>query len=285
MVAAKRRRSRSLDGSAAEPGVLRNLRRGLKRQARWFTSLRHTVEAVVTLSRCSAAALASKAHSSWRRGAATSTAPPPRPPRRSHGAEGDGAASQAGTDDLGGAEGKPRGAPRRSLSALTIRQLKARIAALGLSVAGCTEREDLVALLRGDVGGARRRSFLRKSLRRASLRRASLPKRPAFAASAARQREELMRIAKAQDGLQVLGLTWRELRRLPGQEREKLVVRRYRDLCRAVHPDKCPPDLRAAATRAFQRLETAKQHGTSPAFLGASTASAAAAAMSAARVA
>merc|ERR1740121_420839 len=48
------------------------------------------------------------------------------------------------------------------------------------------------------------------------------------------------------------------------RERRKAVLRRYHELCRLVHPDKCPVELSSLATRAFQRLEEAKKQAMSP---------------------
>jgi len=77
----------------------------------------------------------------------------------------------------------------------------------------------------------------------------------------ARQREELRRIARAVDDLAVLGLTWDQLAMLPSrQEQQRVVLKRSRDVSRLVHPDKCAAELRDQATRAFQRLQLAKQN-------------------------
>ncbi|CAE8676435.1 unnamed protein product [Polarella glacialis] len=203
---------------------------------------------------------------------------------------------------------------------LSVKQLKAQAAELGLDTSRCTERADLLSLL--SAGGGLKRPMggqsttnntsnnnnNNNSTARAAQAQAggaqplsaaafsagvSQPKpspsaqsalpRPQASpqASGSRapltagprqrerestqsgprlQREEILRIARATDDLAVLGLSRQELADLLGRaERERAVLRRFRQLSRLVHPDKCAPELREAATRAFQRLEVARQ--------------------------
>eukprot|EP00929_Paragymnodinium_shiwhaense_P111432 TRINITY_DN7947_c0_g1_i1.p1 TRINITY_DN7947_c0_g1~~TRINITY_DN7947_c0_g1_i1.p1 ORF type:complete len:279 (-),score=59.77 TRINITY_DN7947_c0_g1_i1:273-1109(-) len=79
------------------------------------------------------------------------------------------------------------------------------------------------------------------------------------AAAAVQQRQEIQRIQRAIDDLAVLKLSSAELRPLAPKQRQKLVLRRFKELSRHVHPDKCPPELRDSGTRAFQRLEAARK--------------------------
>mmetsp|Transcript_20578 Transcript_20578/g.45012 ORF Transcript_20578/g.45012 Transcript_20578/m.45012 type:complete len:254 (-) Transcript_20578:217-978(-) len=74
----------------------------------------------------------------------------------------------------------------------------------------------------------------------------------------ARQQQELRRIARARDHFSVLGLVCKELQRMSLKEREHVILHRYRELSRLVHPDKCPVEIREAATRIFQQLEAAR---------------------------
>ena len=63
----------------------------------------------------------------------------------------------------------------------------------------------------------------------------------------------MRRIEKAADHLGVLGLKRRELERLPQAACRKAVMESYRKLCRLVHPDKCPSELREQAAGLAQR--------------------------------
>lgn len=119
-------------------------------------------------------------------------------------------------------------------------------------------------------------SFGRMSLLRG--RRKSRARQSAGLAAnrSASQRAEVRRILSAGDALDVFGM--KEL--FPGatkgtpavgadeliRERRKAILRRYHELCRLVHPDKCPAELGEAATQAFQRLEDAKKQVTSAGF-------------------
>lgn len=179
--------------------------------------------------------------------------------------------------------------PRRpSLSARPVCELKAQVLHLGLNSSGCTEKADLVALLRAAaspaaaVGHGLRRAAVQPppprpavearrpahaaiaSARKSGLRRRSLRHSLLQPTSVTLQRDELQRIMRAKDDLGVLGLRWQDVRSLSQPERQRVVLRRFRELSRRVHPDKCPAELREAATRAFQRLEVAKQHCTGP---------------------
>lgn len=302
---------RRLDEPLADSGIRMQDQRVLS--LRWLKSMRRTLENLAALPRRGAAAIGQ----AWRDGIAES--------RTEHDAS---PLATPSSEPLAPESGSAAPEREPSVTELTVRQLKSRAAELGLNTSGCTERGDLVALLRGAmVSGdspagptaspkigitARRRTLLRRSLRRqsAALRRSSMMKRSAaqskrsgsqsatlrrssvtkrrfsvtkrpvnVAERLARQREELGRIVWAVDAFQVLGLAWNDLRPLARKEREQAVLKRYRDLCRRVHPDKCPPELCNIATRAFQRLEMAKQRGTNPKFLGAQNAVVASAAM------
>lgn len=161
-------------------------------------------------------------------------------------------------------------------------RLRARIKELGLSSAGCVEKSDLISLLRGasllqdSAAKSRRRSL--RPLRRTSL--PATPRGPAGRPSSGRrsllrrrrsvkdpapvrllsQKNELKRILRAGGALDVLGIQG-NVQSITPRDRGHLIRRRYRELSRLVHPDKCPPELRDLATRAFQRLEDAKKHG------------------------
>lgn len=177
-------------------------------------------------------------------------------------------------------------------------RLKARITELGWSPAGCVEKADLVALLRkastaaaaaaaapgmatssapgpGDGGAAAasaaeapprrysyggvrgsRRPSLGATLRRTSLlrqraRRSGARQPQAQVERQAKAKAEIDRILAAKDDLEILGLSKREASQSSLQSR-------YRILTLQVHPDKCPPDLKEAATAAFHRLEAAR---------------------------
>jgi len=166
------------------------------------------------------------------------------------------------------------------LARCTVQELKAKIAALGLSTSQCVEKADLVALLRasprpctsGTPGRRRsgtraartssgaalrgRRSLVRalhcvKATRVSSQRSAAAKKRP-------RLEERLRGIAQATDDFSALGLTRAQVQGLPEQERAELVRRCFRELACFAHPDKCPPELQGAASRAFRRLAAAR---------------------------
>jgi len=161
----------------------------------------------------------------------------------------------------------------------TVLQLKAKLVEFGLSTVGCTEKSDLVELLRnassidsssrmaaaaagvtarlvqgrrGTLGSFGRRSLLRrKPLLEKSSERYAL-------GQGARQKIEMDRILKAKDDASVLGFRPDVANLLPLGNPATTVLERYRTLCHIVHPDKCPEDLRHIATKAFQRLEAAK---------------------------
>lgn len=149
-----------------------------------------------------------------------------------------------------------------ALAGLSVRQLKALAQELGLSAAGCMEKADLVALLRAaSVARSKAPPTETSKPPRRSLRRAAQPPAvvPAALSPEVPQQREILRIRNAKEDLEVLGLTRLEVQNLGKEEREKLVIRRFREISRLVHPDKCPEELRESATKAFQRLEVARQ--------------------------
>lgn len=186
----------------------------------------------------------------------------------------------------------PRIFNRPSLSTFTIRELKTHARELGVDVSACTEKGELVALLRaatsrrpssaappaaapGPSASARsaaapsatsrrssrhRRSSASKGGRRSKLRRLSIT---AAALSeeerSSLQLAEVRRIIAAASDLEVLNLPGASVRRMSRDERGRVVLRRFRALSRLVHPDKCPQEHCAEATAAFQRLEVARQ--------------------------
>lgn len=202
-----------------------------------------------------------------------------------------GGATGAGARGLGAAEAEAEDEAAAPLSQWPVQRLRARLRELGLSAVGCTEKGDLVALIQGasaapstppaGAAGARPRGAraARRSVGpgmaagRLSLGRQSLLRRRRSAARApreaeeprlarlARQRAELQRVLRAGSLLEVLGLQQATGAAAAPRARRRAVLQKYHELSRLVHPDKCPPELRAAATRAFQRLEEAKELG------------------------
>jgi len=155
-----------------------------------------------------------------------------------------------------------------------VAELKARLAALGVSCGGCVEKADLVALLVAAGGGSglggpprRRRSLLGVGASRLSRGRKSVLKvisrgkkaQPTEAAGGKAQLEaRLRRIAKATEDTAALGLSRAQLQALSPEARAKLVQQRWRSLALHAHPDKVPERLRELAARAFARLDAAK---------------------------
>lgn len=158
----------------------------------------------------------------------------------------------------------------------SIAELKRRVAEFGLSAAKCIEKGDLVLLLRGGVTSAekvsarpeatgrrqsvaqgRRVSMLRGATRRMSMLRC----RPPTTTERDRlleQRQEIRRVSKAKSDWEVFGLKKRELQQMTRTERQRFVQRRYKELTRLVHPDKCAAELKEVATAAFKKLTHAR---------------------------
>jgi len=161
-----------------------------------------------------------------------------------------------------------RSAPSEDVSEWTVKQLMCRIQELGLSVSGCLEKSELVALLRKQPSAsARPQTAKRLSKGRLSFGRRSMLRRQTQTVQEAAspgtscpdtraQLAAIQRILQAKDDLAVL-----ELRHVavPRAELERMVLRRCREMYRFVHPDKCAPELQELATRGFQRLEAAKE--------------------------
>lgn len=163
-----------------------------------------------------------------------------------------------------------------TLASFSVRQLKVMAQELGVNATGCTEKADLVTLLsaassRSSSPPEVERSNAHRSLHRCNgaFATPSAPATPIAAAAAvnfrpeaarSRQQQEILRIGKAKDDVEVLSMSRSELQNLrTNEDRERAVLRRFREISRIVHPDKCPPALRDAATKAFQRLEVAKR--------------------------
>jgi len=124
-------------------------------------------------------------------------------------------------------------------------------------------RKKSKSFLRTSIGNMRRLSILRQ--------RAGTPQRLSrcrMYPQKQRQRQELARIAKAKRSLQVLGFDEgsriarhgvNDLEAFRQQDDWRLLVqRRYRELTRLLHPDKCPPELKSEATVVFRRIVAAK---------------------------
>lgn len=154
------------------------------------------------------------------------------------------------------------------MSQWTITQLKSRTRELGLSSVGCTEKRDLVLLLSTAAAkdsvqtsnSSLRRLKRRMTLGRAATSRLSLLRRKRSVGEAAQtakpskvpsQRHQLERVMCAKNSAALLGLRENEMRN------SGLVKKRFCELSRLVHPDKCPPELRAVATQAFTKLKAA----------------------------
>lgn len=178
------------------------------------------------------------------------------------------------------------------LSVLSVKELKARVVQAGLDAAMCTEKSDLVELLvnaRGSGANQRagpkvsaaaedsalfvaaprsqtgcRRSRLstgRQSVGRLSLLRSKAPdvsRAKGGEMIRQRQRDEIRRIALAKDDRSILGMDRGDAVSRRNKGHKAAVLQQFRSISRVVHPDKCPADLREAATRAFQRLECAR---------------------------
>eukprot|EP00930_Biecheleria_cincta_P049881 TRINITY_DN35085_c0_g1_i1.p1 TRINITY_DN35085_c0_g1~~TRINITY_DN35085_c0_g1_i1.p1 ORF type:complete len:363 (-),score=55.57 TRINITY_DN35085_c0_g1_i1:186-1274(-) len=154
------------------------------------------------------------------------------------------------------------------MSQWTVSQLKSKIRELGLSSVGCTEKRDLVVLLSTaaanvsvqTLNSSPRHFKRRMTLGRAATSRLSLlrRRRPDGEASQSAklskvpsQRHQLERVMRAKNSAALLGLCEKEMRS------RCLVKKRFCELSRLVHPDKCPPELRAVATQAFSKLKAA----------------------------
>lgn len=145
---------------------------------------------------------------------------------------------------------------------------------LGLDAQQCVEKADLVALLvdsaagnKGSPRSQRRSSHPRSPCSRGFARRVSRSRKSILRGSPTIPNtgepssrllavsRELQRVLRARSYHDVLGLQGTA----GSPESRTAVLQRYRELCKVVHPDKCPASLALLSAEAFQKLEAAKE--------------------------